>query len=136
MACGPPPRGVPLYDASQGALPLERVARLSGQIIAVDGEPITHNTQRFEVLPGCHLLRMTGNVWYSSATQTGGVQIYIGEQEFAFHTQAGHEYSVQLEHGGLEMSAPTGRVEVRWVVTEYGPEGDAGWPVQLFARCN
>lgn len=135
-ACGPPPRGVPLYDASRGALPREQVAQLSGQIIAIDGHPITQDIQRFEVLPGCHMLRMTGTVWYSSATQPGGVRIYVGEQEFAVNAEAGHEYYIQLEHGGLETGTPTGRVEVRWVVTEYDLEGNEGWPVQLFARCN
>lgn len=136
IACGPPPRGLPLYDASHGVLPLEQVARISGQIIAIDGQRIKQDTQRFEVLPGCHMLRMTGTVGYWTATATAGAQLYLGEHQFGVHTEAGHQYFVELEHGALETSAPVGRVQVQWVVKEFDAQGKEHSPVRLYTSCS
>lgn len=135
-ACGPQPRGLPLYDAGHGVLPLEQVASISGPILAVDGQRIKQDTQRFEVLPGCHLLRMTGTVGYFTATATAGTQICLGEHEFGLNTEAGHKYFVELEHGSLQSSAPVGSVEVRWVVKAFDAEGKELPPPQLYSACS
>src|SRR5690606_21363117 len=134
-ACGPPPRGLPLYDASHGQLPLDQVARVSGEIIAVDGQRIKQDTQRFEVLPGCHMLRMTGTVGYWSPNGNAGAQISMGEHEFGVHTEAGHKYFVELEHESMETTAPAGSLQVRWVVKAFDAQGKEMPPVQLYSAC-
>jgi hypothetical protein len=135
LACGPPARGYPLYDASRGVLPLEQVAQISGEIIAINGKPVTQSTHRFELLPGCYVLRMTGAVSYSSAPEYGGMRLYLGEHQFALHTEAGHRYYVELDHSSIESTAPAGKVQVQWVVTDIDPIGKKLPPPPLYVKC-
>ncbi len=134
IACGPPPRGHAVYDASQGQLPLDQVAQLSGQIIAIDGQPVPPGADRFEVLPRCHTLRMTGMVNYAAATQSSSMRLYIGEREFALNAEAGHQYFVELSHGDVGGTV-IGPVQTQWTVRQFDQAGNEGPLVPLYAGC-
>ena len=94
----PQRRGVSLYRAEQ-RLPRERVALLEGPIQAVDGVDLgSSGNATFELLPGCHLVKLGGHIGKFDQ-HYGGYVAVVPPRYYALPMQAGASYIFELQPG-------------------------------------
>src|ERR1700690_3892244 len=108
-ACAPAPLGpgYPLYPDPQSRLPDDRVARLVGPIGSVDGKEVSAQGDGFDLLPGCHIVQLHGDMARSNGNfyWVGPVPRFI----FALRMKAGHRYILRREFV-QDMSSTTGSI--------------------------
>jgi hypothetical protein len=88
-------RGEPLYAGAP--LPKERVARLVGPIVRVDDISVTGGVRTFELLPGCHVVKIGGSIGSFKAAPEAGWVATVPHLFYAFPMRAGHTYSITFE---------------------------------------
>jgi len=108
----------PLYP-NAGAVPPDRLARLSGPIASVDGQDVATKGSSFDLLPGCHVVVLQHNIGEGSSS--GAWVATFGRLVYAFKMRPGHAYLVGSERG--ESTGPM--TWVRIIARERGPEGRA-----------
>jgi hypothetical protein len=108
-------RGVPLYPP--GAQPRRRdeVALLRGPVTFVDGARVASRDDTFELLPGCHIVTVTGRTGKVDPLGHGGWVATLPSLTYAFRMRAGGTYSIDLEIDPALGLGPdgTGRVVAR-----------------------
>ena len=96
-SCAPAPLGpgYPLYPDPQSRLPDARVARLVGPIGSVDGKDVSAQGDVFDLLPGCHIVQLHGDMARSNGNfyWVGPVPRFV----FALRMKAGHRYILRRE---------------------------------------
>ena len=101
--------GYPLYLNPQNRLPASQVARLAVPIGSVDGRDVSAQGEVFDLLPGCHVVQLHGEMAQSNAyvAWSGRVPRLL----FALRMKAGRTYVIRREIV-QDMNATTGRVVV------------------------
>lgn len=111
ISCAPAPLGpgYPLYPDPQSRRPDASVARLVGPIGSVDGRDVSDQGDVFDILPGCHVVQLHGEMARSNGQVTwrGPVPRFV----FALRMKAGRRYVIRREFV-TGMSSTTGRVVV------------------------
>ena len=88
-------RGVPLYRTAQ-RLPRDQVALLEGPVTGVDGAHFEGRSNAFELLPGCHVVEVSGRVGRIDP-QYGGWVATIPQLYYAFRMRAGATYAIEFD---------------------------------------
>jgi hypothetical protein len=108
-SCTPAPLGpgYPLYPNPQLRRSDDRVSRLVGPIGSVDGQDVSAQGEVFDLLPGCHVVQLHGEM-----NRNNGNAFWVGPVPrfvFALRMKAGHRYIIWREFI-QNMSSTTGRV--------------------------
>ena len=107
----------PLYPKVGAGPGPDKVALLRGPIAFVDGSSVAGKGSTFELLPGCHVVRLQRNV--GAGTEGGAWSATIPQIVFAFEMKPAHTYAVQTRTD--DASGPRGRFEI--FAQEYAPDG-------------
>ena len=101
--------GYPLYPDPQVRRPEGSVARLVGPIGSVDGRDVPAQTDVFDLLPGCHVVQLNGDMARGNnyVAWMGTTPRFV----FALRMTAGHTVVIRREIVP-DMSSTTGRVVV------------------------
>ena len=75
----------------------------------------------FELLPGCHIVTIGGEVSTISVTNNGGLIAKLRPRSYAFRMRAGNTYFIKIEGEPTVGAGPTGAVRI--LAAEQDPQG-------------
>jgi hypothetical protein len=107
----------PLYQKVGDGPGADKVAILRGPIAIVDGGSVTGKGSTFELLPGCHVVRLQHNV--GAGSEGGAWSGTLPDITFAFEMKPAHTYTVQTRFE--DSGSPYAPIEI--VAQEYAPDG-------------
>jgi hypothetical protein len=113
-------RGTPLYPNPRAPRARAEVALLHGPITMVDGGDVSSRGVSFELLPGCHIVQIGGDVG-NFDPQYGGWAASLPALTYAFRMRPGGTYTINLEQVPALGQGPMGRGQI--IAREEDAEG-------------
>lgn len=98
LGCGP--RLVALYPHPERPRRADELATIAGPIASIDEQPVSSWGVAFQVVPGCHVVRLLERVGESNLEGTGGYVAVLSPLAYLFQTRAGYEYGFDRDARG------------------------------------
>lgn len=115
---GVPSRGYALYPDAEHPRPRNEIARLVGPIRRVDDRDVSGLGSTFDLLPGCHVVKLK-ETWGDSSGDMA-VTAQLGDVYYAIPMKAGHNYVIEIRTGHFTSNTGELRIEAR----EQNAQGD------------
>ena len=131
LALGCQPSGEPLYPHPEIPRRADEVASITGPIAFIDERPVSSRGTVFQVLPGCHVVRLLDRIGEMNAEGTAGWSAHLPPLVFLFRTRGGFSYGIDVRGrsgSGLygELSVAASERAPDGTITAVPPSRDAG----------
>lgn len=112
-------RGYPMHG--EPARPPAEVAQIATQLAEVDNTSVPEGVGQVEVLPGCHLIRLSKN--WIQAENGGFAKMDASHISLWIDAKAGHLYIIDARFGpGSSMN--TSSLGITWILKAFDAQGD------------